>query len=172
MKTRNQCFPLLVTVAGVVLVAALAPPSVRGQTTTPRTPWGEPDLQGIWNNPYVVPLERPRQFGTREFLTKEEVAAEERRLRELAKGPGRDARDGTGTEKDVARAYNEHWFGDPSLLRSTRTSMIIDPPDGRMPPLTPEAIKRPRCCKEPPAAGLDRYRRGETSRLRTTTWIE
>src|SRR5207249_7022285 len=107
-----------------------------------------------WGNPYVMPLERPKQFGTREFLTKEEIAAEERRLRELAKGPGRDNRDGTGTEKDVARAYNEHWFGDPSLLRSTRTSMIIDPPDGRIPPLTAAAQQRIAAKKEYLAALL------------------
>ena len=47
-----------------------------------RTPWGEPDLQGIWSNPYVTPLERPKEFGTREFLTKEEIAAAERKLLE------------------------------------------------------------------------------------------
>src|SRR5262249_50881773 len=131
MKTRNLCLTVSITAAAVVImIAALGPASTLGQTTIGRTPWGDPGLQWIWGNPYVVPLERPKQFGTREFLTKEEIATEERRLRELAKGPGRDARDGTGTEKDVARAYNEHWFGDPSLLRSTRTSMIVDPPDG------------------------------------------
>src|SRR5688572_21143999 len=77
-----------------------------------RTSWGEPDLQGIWNNPYVIPLERPEEFGTREFLTKEEIAAAEQKLVELAKLPGRDSRDGVGGEKDVARACNNHWFGD------------------------------------------------------------
>src|SRR5206468_8828697 len=155
MKTRNLCLTVSITAAGVVImVAALGPASILGQTTTVRTPWGDPDLQGIWGNPYVMPLERPKQFGTREFLTKEEIAAEERRLRELAKGPGRDNRDGTGTEKDVARAYNEHWFGDPSLLRSTRTSMIIDPPDGRIPPLTAAAQQRIAAKKEYLAALL------------------
>ncbi len=155
MKTRNLCLTVSITAAGIVImIAALGPASILGQTTTVRTPWGDPDLQGIWSNPYVIPLERPKQFGTREFLTKEEIAAEERRLRELAKGPGRDNRDGTGTEKDVARAYNEHWFGDPSLLRSTRTSMIIDPPDGRIPPLTAAAQQRIAAKKEYLAALL------------------
>src|SRR5437016_11897845 len=140
MKMSNQRFKLLVAVAAIIADMSLFSSSVSAQTL--RTPWGDPDLQGIWGNPYVMPLERPKQFGTREFLTKEEIAAVERRLLELAKGPGRDNRDGTGTEKDVARAYNEHWFGDPSLLRSTRTSMIIDPPDGRIPPLTAGAQKR------------------------------
>jgi hypothetical protein len=87
-------------------------------------------------------LERPKEFGTKQFLTKDEVAAEEQRLRQQSELPGRDSREGTGTERDVARAYNEHWFGDPSLLRGTRTSLIVDPPDGRIPPLTPEAQQR------------------------------
>src|SRR5215831_19219979 len=114
-----------------LLLAAVASPVWTQTRQAPRTAWGDPDLQGIWSNPYVIPLERPQQFGTREFLTKDEIAAEERRLAELAKGPGRDDRQDSGTEKDVARAYNEHWFGDPSLRRGTRTSLIIDPPDGK-----------------------------------------
>jgi len=140
MRTSNQRFGLLVAVAAIVAGISLSPASVSGQTL--KTPWGEPDLQGIWSNPYVTPLERPKQFGTREFLTKEEIASEERRLQELSKGPGRDNRAGTGTEKDVARAYNEHWFGDPSLLRGTRTSLVVDPTDGRIPPLTAQAQQR------------------------------
>ena len=140
MRTSNQRFRLLIAVAALVAGMSLSPSSVSGQTL--RTPWGDPDLQGIWNNPYVTPLERPQQFGTREFLTKDEIAAEERRLLELSKGAGRDNRQGTGTEKDVARAYNEHWFGDPSLLRGTRTSLIVDPPNGRIPPLTAQAQQR------------------------------
>jgi hypothetical protein len=87
-------------------------------------------------------LERPKEFGTREFLTADEIAAAERQLLQQSKRLGRDSRDGSGTEKDVARAYNEHWFGDPSLKRGKRTSQIIDPPDGRVPSLTPEAQKR------------------------------
>ncbi len=145
MKTKSQRFALWIAVTGMIAgMSSLAPSSVRGQAagTTLRTPWGDPDLQGIWSNLYVTPLERPQQFGTREFLTKDEIAAEERRLVEQSKGPGRDSREANGTEKDVARAYNEHWFGDPSLRRGTRTSMIVDPPDGRIPPLTAEAKQR------------------------------
>jgi hypothetical protein len=139
MRTTNQCFVFLAGLTILVSVVSLA-----GQTPSSplRTPWGEPDLQGIWSNPYVTPLERPKEFGTRQFLTEDEIAAEERRLREQSKGLGRDSREGTGTERDVARAYNEHWFGDPSMLRGTRTSMIVDPPDGRMPPLTAQAQQR------------------------------
>jgi hypothetical protein len=134
MKTNIFAF-----LRAVVFVSLVSSPLV---AQTLRTSWGEPDLQGIWSNPYVTPLERPKEFGTRQFLTKEEISAAEQKLAAQAKLPGRDSRDGTGTEKDVARAYNNHWFGDPSLLRGTRTSLIIDPPDGRIPALTPEAQKR------------------------------
>ena len=133
---RMTSFALL----SALVVVLLTPPAVTGQAL--RTPWGDPDLQGIWSNPYVTPLERPKEFGTREFLTKQEIAAAEQRLVEQSKLPGRDSREGAGGEKDVARAYNNHWFGDPSLLRGTRTSLIIDPPDGRIPPLTADAQKR------------------------------
>src|SRR5437762_29002 len=60
-------------------------------TTGLRTPWGAPDLQGIWSNPVVVPLERPKQFGTRQLLTEEEHAKAVRDLLERNKRPGRDS---------------------------------------------------------------------------------
>jgi len=115
-----------------------------GQT---RTAWGTPDLQGIWNTNTFVPLERPTQYGTRGTMTEDEHAKALADLQERNKRPGRDSRDvggkpGQGTEKDVARAYNEFWFGDKPTKLSYRTSMISDPADGRIPPLTPEASKR------------------------------
>ncbi len=108
----------------------------------PRTSWGAPDLQGIWSNPYETPLERPEEYGTREFLTDAEIAEAEQALAARYENPGRDSREGSGTERDVARAYNEHWRGDPTMARGQRTSLIVDPPDGRMPALTPEALAR------------------------------
>ena len=139
MRTITQCFALSVTLVAVILVVSLAPASVRGQAaaTALRTPWGEPDLEGIWNNPFVTPLERSAEFGARQFLTEDEIAAAERQLLEQSRRPGRDSREGAGSERDVARAYNEHWFGDPSLARGTRTSLIVDPPDGRIPASAP-----------------------------------
>ena len=100
---------------GALAVALLSPAPAVSQTL--RTPWGDPDLQGIWSNPSVTPLERPEAFGTREYLTAEEIAAAEQALVERSRQPGRDSRAGAGTEQDVARAYNEHWRGDPSLSR-------------------------------------------------------
>ena len=87
------------------------------------------------------------EFGTRQFLTDEEHAKAVQDLLERNKEPGRDSRtvrgqDARGTEQDVARAYNELWFGDKPTEVGRRTSQIIDPPDGRIPPFTAEAQER------------------------------
>src|SRR2546422_599110 len=108
----------------------------------PKTPWGDPDLQGIWNNATSTPLQRPAGVGEKGVLSEQEA---DQFAEELAENLNRDRRDG-GPEVDVARAYNEHWM-DARRLEATkdrRTSLIIDPPDGRIPPLvplTPERIK-------------------------------
>lgn len=117
------------------------------QPTVPRTPWGAPDLQGIWNTNTLVPFERAPEFGERAFMTDEEHAKALAELQVRNQRPGRDSREvggkpAIGTEKDVARAYNEFWFGDRPTKLGMRTSMVIDPPDGRVPPYTPETAKR------------------------------
>jgi len=135
----------------VVMVFALAPAKVSGQTSqdadTLRTPWNEPDLQGIWANQTATPLQRPTEYGNREFLTDEERAALDRqRLERALANPGRDQRKEPGSEKDVAGAYNAFWNtqpGDPgSSQTGARTSLVFDPPDGRIPPITPAALER------------------------------
>jgi hypothetical protein len=137
--------------AAATLVAVSFQTPVAGQArpggAAPKTPWGTPDLSGTWSNTAVVPFERAKELGTRELLTDAEYKKAVDDLLERNKRPGRDSRtvngqDARGTEKDVARAYNEHWFGDKPTDVSRRTSMIIDPPDGRMPALTAEVQKR------------------------------
>src|SRR5690349_17318670 len=108
----------------------------------PRTRDWHPDLQGIWTNATITPLERPAEFRDKPTLTEAEAAEYERRF---AKEQDRDRRDG-GAEADVGRAYNELFFERGTRLarigNSIRTSVIVDPPDGRVPALTPEAQKR------------------------------
>jgi len=107
-----------------------------------RTPWGEPDLQGIWNGETLTPLQRPARFANKPVLTPEEAAKAEA---EVDSRLGRDRRAKEGTEKDVAGAYNQAFFDrSPRSLHlvDRRTSLIIDPPNGLLPPLTPEAQKR------------------------------
>jgi hypothetical protein len=156
MTSRDRSLVVLFALtASTFLAVGLAQTTVFGQAhlsgstpeSTPKTPWGAPDLQGTWSNTTVVPFERAREFGNRELMNDLEYKKALDLLLERNTRAGRDSReingqDIRGTEKDVARAYNEHWFGDKPTEISRRTSMIIDPPDGRMPPLLPEAQKR------------------------------
>src|SRR5579862_9344817 len=106
------------------------------QAPSLKTPWGEPDLQGIWTVEYDTPFQRNAKYGTREFFTEAERTEFDRIRMDLH---GRDNRGARGTELDVQGAYN-NVFG--ALKRTgPRTSAIIDPPDGRIPALTPEAAK-------------------------------
>lgn len=140
--------------AGTTLAAMLlAPATAAGQgprsaakvttaTKNLRTPDGHPDLQGVWNNSTLTPLERLSEFADKPTITEAEATAYEKQ--NLTQN-NRDRRDG-GAEADVGRAYNELFFdrGD-KLVRiggTIRTGMIIDPPDGKIPPPTPEAQKK------------------------------
>jgi hypothetical protein len=105
--------------------SAKAPPAAAAR----RTAWGDPDLQGTWSYATLTPLERPAAVGGREFYTKEEVAAREKQVVTDAPPPPGDP----GT-------YNVFWFDRGKVLSDLRTSLIVDPPDGRL-PLTPEARK-------------------------------
>ena len=111
--------------------------STRGWTL-PRTPWGEPDLQGTFSNRTITPFERPANAGTKEFFTPEEVADLEKRAQESGGDAGRKK----GTDADVSRAYNDFWWDRGTKVTTTRTSLVVDPPDGRVPPLTEDAKKR------------------------------
>src|SRR5207253_1954931 len=131
----------------VALCIAILPTGVSGQEGSRQTAAHAGDLTGIWSNVAVVPFERSPAYGNRELLTDEEHKKALAQLLERNKRPGRDSRESQGqnirgTEKDVARAYNELFFGDKPTEVGRRTSMIVDPPDGRMPALTPEARKR------------------------------
>src|ERR1700676_3146053 len=104
----NRRLALLGAAVGVI---ALWLVPVAGQTPASalRTPWGAPDLQGIWDNQVVTPFERPKELGTREFLTEQERAAQEqKRLKDVAANPGRDQR-AVPFERDVAGPDNASW---------------------------------------------------------------
>jgi hypothetical protein len=105
----------------------------------PRTSWGHPDFQGIWSTATITPFERLPEMAGKPFLTPSEAAEFERQT--LASS-NRDRRDG-GAEADVARAYNEFWWDRGTKVVATlRTSLVVDPPDGRIPPMTLEGQKR------------------------------
>jgi hypothetical protein len=151
------------TLTIVITVASLASDPILGQTggaASPKTPWGEPDLQGMWDTRTRAPFERPKEFGTKEFMT--EAEAKDRLSRGLDVTAGGDDDDVAENlekqdEQRAARAdapddgrpglriqgaeYNAFWSADPTGPPiSLRTSQIVDPPDGRLPPLTREAL--------------------------------
>jgi hypothetical protein len=100
------------------------------------TAWGEPDLQGIWTDETDTPLQRPARYASQEFFTRAQRAElDEARATVLH----RDARAERGTENDVASGYNSAFWSWKRV--GTRTSLIADPPNGRTPPLTPQAQK-------------------------------
>jgi hypothetical protein len=101
------------------------------------TAWGAADLQGIWTDEFQVPLQRPARFGTRELFTDEERAELDRQRSEML---GRDRRGQAGTERDVAGAYNAVF--ESVKPTGPRTSLVVDPPDGQIPPLTAAAQAR------------------------------
>jgi hypothetical protein len=110
--------------------------SVAAPAPAPKTPWGEPDLQGIWTDENDTPFQRSPKYANQEFFT-EIQRAEFDKVRATLRG--RDERGGRGSELDVAGAYNAVWGGRKRTGR--RTSMVVDPPDGRISLLTPEAEK-------------------------------
>ena len=113
-----------------------------------RTINGQPDLQGVWANNSITPIERPEMFADREYLSDEEMQFLERRMSELTAGGGDAlfgesvldaAFSGNETSRDVQTGnYDQQWMVERTL--DNRTSQIIDPPDGRFPARTPKAI--------------------------------
>ena len=105
-----------------------------GSAGSLQTPWGEPDLQGIWTLETDTPLQRPARFKDKATFTEQERTELDKQRAALL---GRDRRVERGTELDVAGAYSAVF----NTVKRTgaRTSLVIDPPDGRIPPLTPEA---------------------------------
>jgi hypothetical protein len=162
---KDRAIVLMGALAVAIAVASLASVPVSGQTAraasgaVAKTPWGEPDLQGMWDTRTRAPLERPKEFGTKEFMTEQEAKERMARGADVGSGDDDDVGDALAAAdvQRVAQAdrpddgrpgfriagaeYNAFWSAEVAKSKiSLRTSQIIDPPDGRMPPLTREAL--------------------------------
>jgi hypothetical protein len=136
--TRLWLSFVMATLVAAGSASAQLPPqrTATPAAATPRTPWGDPDLQGIWSSDSEagVPFERPSEFGQKAALSEEELeqALEDREAQRAERAP---------TLGGITGAGPTHWFEDWGQ-KSSRTSLVVDPADGRVPPLTPEAQRR------------------------------
>ena len=141
MKRRLvESVGVMTVLTAVTVLLELAPAASQepapGRSGAPPTAWGDPDLQGIWTSNYETPLERPARYADQEFFSDEERATiDSERARLLGLDRRRSPR---GSEQDVGGAYDQTIFLTHKHV-GRRTSLIVDPPDGRLPPLTPEA---------------------------------
>ena len=134
----------------VALALWAAAPAAAQNNKTPRTAWGKPDLTGIWDFRTITPLERPANLADKEFLTEEEAAkAEQDVVERNRRNDSRPAERTTAGGNVDRRAdgspvfYNNFWLdGGTKPVGTRRTSLVIDPPNGRVPELTPAAQKR------------------------------
>src|SRR5947208_5076814 len=125
-----------IAAAAVGIAISVSVTRTSAQAPTLKTAWGEPDLQGIWTDETDTPLQRSQRFGTQEFYTQAQREELDRQRSALIR---RDRRVERGTELDVAGAYNAVFTSQKRT--GARTSLIVDPPNGRLPSLTPEAQK-------------------------------
>ena len=143
---RNRSATVVCAMAIVVAFVSVtpAPASAQGQTAAaatepPRTEWGQPDLRGMWDFRTLTPLQRPANMAGKEFLTDEEAATF---VQQTLQARDKDRRY-DNANLDVEFAYNQFWWDyGTTITDDHRTALIVDPPDGRIPGLTPEARGR------------------------------
>jgi hypothetical protein len=134
MRTRTLWSGIGAASISLFVCAAVAP--LAGQSAAPRTPWGDPDIQGTYTNTYEngTPLERPDQFAGRhlEDVTGEELATLRREIQKRT----------VGAFQGPIHAPDNWWQDNLDLHRGSQAWLVVDPPDGKIPPLTPEAQRR------------------------------
>ena len=152
----------IAVIFGLALTPALAAAQSVGATA--RTPWGDPDIQGVWDYRTLTPLERPEELGEKAFLTEEEAAELEQET--LARNElllNRAAQAATAADQVDQRAdgtpgfYNNFWLDrGTTAIGTRRTSLIVEPSNGRMPPLTEPAAGRAGSAEAERIAGVRR----------------
>ncbi len=132
MKGRLlESLGVVMVLATILVVLQLTAVPIGGQAEGTNA-WGHPNLEGIWLDVYATPFQRAPELGDREFATPEERATRDQANMGNA---GRDRREGVGTPQDVSEAYNAVYTSVKPA--GPRTSLVVDPPNGRIPALTP-----------------------------------
>ena len=149
MMTRYRALAGAVTIVAV----AAAVPAAAQAPEAPRTAWGAPDLQGVWDFRSLTPMQRPADLADKESFTEEEAASFSE---EVIRDQSRDLED-ADAQAATGRVvpYNDFWFDWGSTVTTERTSLIVDPPDGRIPDLRPAAERR-RAARQTARAGVGR----------------
>ncbi|MGB4246669.1 MAG: hypothetical protein WBJ75_03025 [Pseudohongiellaceae bacterium] len=151
MKNRPTATTLSIAILGVTsLCLSSAAFAQQGDYVAPRASDGNPDLQGMWTNNTITGLERPARFADKAVLTVEEKDAWEREIAEFNAAQDQpsdpDRAPPTKEQIDLADSYNNFWFDDGTTVAvydgEYRTSLVVDPPDGRIPALTAAAQAR------------------------------
>ena len=126
--------------AGAILMLGSTPSAAQDTHpgTTSRTTWGDPDLEGVWNFATIIPFQRPASAEGKEILSDEEAAV----LTEQALERQNADRRNENAAVDIERAYNDFWWDYGDEIRGNRSSLVIDPPDGKLPAVTPEGRER------------------------------
>ena len=142
-KTGRRLLLAGVLTAVVAVSLAIGPTRLSSGTSRKpelKTAWGEPDLQGIWAREVDIPLERPAKYANQEFFSDAERKDLDQQISDIIKRDSTEERRARGTERDVNSEFTQEPFT-MHLPVGSRTSLIVDPPDGRIPRLTPEAQK-------------------------------
>lgn len=151
-----------------LLLASLAQFHVQAQTQQEnqqenqqykKTPWGDPHIEGLWDYRTLTPLQRPDEFGDKATLSPAEAAAFKQKLTQARLVDGRGSEDAAA---DLEGSYNDFWF-DWGTQVDVRTSLLIDPPNGKLPPLTAAAraqLKENNTNRKPPVRDMFSYAAG------------
>ena len=135
MPAAGQQAPAPAQTAAKAVAAKKTATPAAAKSVAARTPWGDPDLEGVYTFGTTTPIERPKALANKDHYTEEELAVLEKREAEKIAEEGKAPREGdTGT-------YNNFWVSSDKGKLTGRTSLITDPEDGRMPPFTPRAQK-------------------------------
>ena len=150
----NRPLVVLTHAVALLLLGGVAAAQSTGVSAPLETPYGHPDLSGVWDFRTVTPVERPEEFADQEFLSEEEVASyAAERVQANNADLDREGKkkitttrgqvNGTRESRDLALAYNDFWWDRGTVVVETRrTSLVVDPPNGRIPPLTEAATER------------------------------